>query len=81
MAGVIPWWERESGEELDLVDPVFNSILTGSFPIMSPSAHRGRTPRLPKLTPDYRTHGSRCSHAMWQLASVVTSSHALSCNG
>lgn len=41
MAGVIPWWEREAGEELDLADPVFNSILTGSFPIMSPGAQRG----------------------------------------
>uniref|UniRef100_A0A673VZZ4 G patch domain containing 2 n=1 Tax=Salmo trutta TaxID=8032 RepID=A0A673VZZ4_SALTR len=42
VAGVIPWWEREAGEELDLADPVFNSILTGSFPIMSPGAQRGR---------------------------------------
>uniref|UniRef100_A0A673W0N0 G patch domain containing 2 n=1 Tax=Salmo trutta TaxID=8032 RepID=A0A673W0N0_SALTR len=42
VAGVIPWWEREAGEELDLADPVFNSILTGSFPIMSPGAQRGK---------------------------------------
>ncbi|XP_067098314.1 G patch domain-containing protein 2 isoform X1 [Osmerus mordax] len=49
VAGVVPWWERESGEELDLVDPVFNSILTGSFPIMSPSAQRGFQARLSRL--------------------------------
>uniref|UniRef100_A0A3Q3WQ86 G-patch domain-containing protein n=1 Tax=Mola mola TaxID=94237 RepID=A0A3Q3WQ86_MOLML len=43
IAGVVPWWERETGaEELDLADPVFNSILTGSFPLMSPGAQRGR---------------------------------------
>uniref|UniRef100_A0A3Q4HU53 G patch domain containing 2 n=1 Tax=Neolamprologus brichardi TaxID=32507 RepID=A0A3Q4HU53_NEOBR len=41
IAGVVPWWERETGsEELDLADPVFNSILTGSFPLMSPGAQR-----------------------------------------
>lgn len=40
---MVPWWERETGsEELDLADPVFNSILTGSFPLMSPGAQRGR---------------------------------------
>lgn len=43
IAGVVPWWERETAsEELDLADPVFNSILTGSFPLMSPGAQRGR---------------------------------------
>ncbi len=43
IAGVVPWWERETGsEELDLADPVFNSILTGSFPLMSPGAQRGK---------------------------------------
>lgn len=43
IAGVVPWWERETAsEELDLVDPVFNSILTGSFPLMSPGAQRGK---------------------------------------
>lgn len=40
IAGVIPWWDRESNE-LDLNDPVFNSILTGAFPIMSQGAQRG----------------------------------------
>lgn len=45
IAGVVPWWERETGsEELDLADPVFNSILTGSFPLMSPGAQRGKLP-------------------------------------
>ncbi|XP_034755497.1 G patch domain-containing protein 2 isoform X4 [Etheostoma cragini] len=46
IAGVVPWWERDTGsEELDLVDPVFNSIMTGSFPLMSPGAQRGRVER------------------------------------
>lgn len=40
---MVPWWERETGtEELDLADPVFNSILTGSFPLMSPAAQKGQ---------------------------------------
>lgn len=40
---MVPWWERETAsEELDLADPVFNSILTGSFPLMSPGAQRGK---------------------------------------
>lgn len=42
IAGVVPWWERESAsQELEMVDPVFNSILTGSFPLMSHAAQRG----------------------------------------
>ncbi|KAG7508984.1 G patch domain-containing protein 2 isoform X1 [Solea senegalensis] len=50
IAGVIPWWERETGsEELDLADPVFNSILTGSFPLMSPGQQRGFHARLSRL--------------------------------
>ncbi|KAM3602666.1 uncharacterized protein V6R79_008507 [Siganus canaliculatus] len=50
IAGVVPWWERETGsEELDLADPVFNSILTGSFPLMSPGAQRGFHARLSRL--------------------------------
>lgn len=40
IAGVVPWWERDSNE-LDLNDPVFNSILTGAFPLMSQGAQRG----------------------------------------
>ncbi|XP_034018081.1 G patch domain-containing protein 2 isoform X2 [Thalassophryne amazonica] len=50
IAGVVPWWEREAvSEELELVDPVFNSILTGSFPLMSPAAQRGFQARLNRL--------------------------------
>ncbi|KAM6914936.1 LOW QUALITY PROTEIN: G patch domain-containing protein 2-like [Xenentodon cancila] len=50
IAGVVPWWERETAsEELDLADPVFNSILTGSFPLLSPSAQRGFQARLNRL--------------------------------
>ncbi|KAI3363767.1 hypothetical protein L3Q82_001381 [Scortum barcoo] len=50
IAGVVPWWERDTGsEELDLADPVFNSILTGSFPLMSPGAQRGFQARLSRL--------------------------------
>ncbi|XP_051500353.1 G patch domain-containing protein 2 isoform X1 [Myxocyprinus asiaticus] len=45
IAGVVPWWERDSNE-LDLNDPVFNSILTGAFPIMSQGAQRGFQARL-----------------------------------
>ncbi|KAF3702759.1 G patch domain-containing protein 2 [Channa argus] len=54
IAGVVPWWERETApEELDLADPVFNSILTGSFPLMSPGAQRG------KLQSHHRLHGNQ----------------------
>ncbi|XP_033846664.1 G patch domain-containing protein 2 isoform X2 [Periophthalmus magnuspinnatus] len=50
VAGVVPWWERETpSEELDLVDPVFNSILTGAFPLMSPGNQRGLQARLSRL--------------------------------
>ncbi|XP_012691089.1 G patch domain-containing protein 2 isoform X3 [Clupea harengus] len=48
VAGVVPWWERDSAE-LDLNDPVFNSILTGSFPLMSKDAQRGFQARLNRL--------------------------------
>ncbi|KAM9355459.1 G patch domain-containing protein 2 isoform 2-T2 [Pholidichthys leucotaenia] len=55
IAGVVPWWERETGsEELDLGDPVFNSILTGSFPLMSPGAQRGFQARLSCLQGNQR---------------------------
>lgn len=40
IAGVVPWWERDSNE-LDLNDPMFNSILTGAFPLMSQGTQRG----------------------------------------
>ncbi|XP_069464680.1 G patch domain-containing protein 2 isoform X2 [Ambystoma mexicanum] len=43
IAGVIPWWDQEDPIELEkeLPDPVFESILSGSFPLMSHSAQRG----------------------------------------
>ncbi|XP_069089985.1 G patch domain-containing protein 2 isoform X2 [Pleurodeles waltl] len=42
IAGVIPWWDQEDPTELEkeLPDPVFESILSGSFPLMSHSAQR-----------------------------------------
>ncbi|XP_051954339.1 G patch domain-containing protein 2-like isoform X2 [Xyrauchen texanus] len=45
VAGMVPWWERDSNE-LDLTDPVFSSILTGAFPLMSQGAQRGFQARL-----------------------------------
>ncbi|XP_032910913.1 G patch domain-containing protein 2 [Catharus ustulatus] len=50
ITGVIPWWEQEDSTELEreLPDPVFESILTGTFPLMSRSGRRG--------------FQSRCSH-------------------
>ncbi|NXW51774.1 GPTC2 protein, partial [Nyctiprogne leucopyga] len=43
ITGVIPWWEQEDYTELEreLPDPVFESILTGTFPLMSRSGRRG----------------------------------------
>ncbi|KAK1171424.1 G patch domain-containing protein 2-like isoform X1 [Acipenser oxyrinchus oxyrinchus] len=51
IAGVIPWWEKEDSSELEkeLSDPVFKTILTGSFPLMSESAQRGFQARLGRL--------------------------------
>ncbi|CAI9619917.1 unnamed protein product [Staurois parvus] len=50
ITGVIPWWEQDSTElDRELPDPVFESILTGSFPLMSPSAQRGFQARLSHL--------------------------------
>ncbi|XP_075451710.1 G patch domain-containing protein 2 isoform X5 [Ascaphus truei] len=51
MTGVIPWWEQEDSSEIhkELPDPVFQSILTGSFPLMSHSAQRGFQARLSHL--------------------------------
>ncbi|XP_012977746.1 G patch domain-containing protein 2 isoform X5 [Mesocricetus auratus] len=48
IAGVVPWWEKEDPAELDkdLPDPVFESILTGSFPLMSHPGRRGFQARL-----------------------------------
>ncbi|KAG8443761.1 hypothetical protein GDO86_009080 [Hymenochirus boettgeri] len=51
ITGVIPWWEQGDSTELEkeLPDPVFESILTGSFPLMSHSAQRGFQARLNHL--------------------------------
>ncbi|KAM8947800.1 G patch domain-containing protein 2 isoform 2-T2 [Pelodytes ibericus] len=51
ITGVIPWWDQEDSAELEreLPDPVFESILTGSFPLMSHSAQRGFQARLSHL--------------------------------
>ncbi|KAM4040526.1 G patch domain-containing protein 2 [Anomaloglossus baeobatrachus] len=51
ITGVIPWWEQEGSAELEreLPDPVFESILTGSFPLMSQTTQRGFQARLSHL--------------------------------
>ncbi|XP_060034431.1 G patch domain-containing protein 2 isoform X2 [Erinaceus europaeus] len=51
ITGVIPWWEKEDPRDLDknLPDPVFESILTGSFPLMSHPGRRGFQARLSRL--------------------------------
>ncbi|KAJ3607279.1 hypothetical protein NHX12_026790 [Muraenolepis orangiensis] len=51
VAGVVPWWEREEAEQgdLEMVDPVFNSILMGSFPLMSAGSQRGFHARLGRM--------------------------------
>ncbi|XP_058286632.1 G patch domain-containing protein 2 isoform X5 [Hylobates moloch] len=51
ITGVVPWWEKEDPTELDknLPDPVFESILTGSFPLMSHPSRRGFQARLSRL--------------------------------
>ncbi|XP_018590831.1 G patch domain-containing protein 2 [Scleropages formosus] len=50
IAGVIPWWEKDSSDlEKELSDPVFNSILSGSFPLMSEKAQRAFQARLSRL--------------------------------
>ncbi|XP_035385173.1 G patch domain-containing protein 2 isoform X2 [Electrophorus electricus] len=57
IAGVVPWWERESAE-LDLNDPVFNSILTGAFPLMSQGAQRGFQARLARQASLQQSQGA-----------------------
>ncbi|XP_036091334.1 G patch domain-containing protein 2 isoform X2 [Rousettus aegyptiacus] len=51
ITGIVPWWEKEDPAELDknLPDPVFESILTGSFPLMSHPGRRGFQARLSRL--------------------------------
>ncbi|XP_078413206.1 G patch domain-containing protein 2 isoform X2 [Cetorhinus maximus] len=52
IAGIIPWWEQDDALELEseLPDPVFESILTGTFPLMSQTAQRGFQARLTRLS-------------------------------
>uniref|UniRef100_UPI00358F6A32 G patch domain-containing protein 2-like isoform X2 n=1 Tax=Myxine glutinosa TaxID=7769 RepID=UPI00358F6A32 len=52
LPGVGRWWEREQAEEKD---PVFESILAGSFPLMSRSSQRGFQARLAR----WQTTGPR----------------------
>ncbi|XP_015712743.1 G patch domain-containing protein 2 isoform X3 [Coturnix japonica] len=51
ITGVIPWWDQEDSRELEreLPDPVFESILTGTFPLMSHSGRRGFQSRFSHL--------------------------------
>ncbi|KAM8819446.1 G patch domain-containing protein 2 isoform 1-T1 [Rhynchonycteris naso] len=51
ITGVVPWWEKEDPTKLDhnVPDPVFESILTGSFPLMSHPGRRGFQARLSRL--------------------------------
>ncbi|XP_051867393.1 G patch domain-containing protein 2 isoform X2 [Pristis pectinata] len=52
IAGIIPWWEHEDVLDLEreLPDPVFEGILTGTFPLMSQTAQRGFQARLSQLS-------------------------------
>ncbi|KAK2544638.1 G patch domain-containing protein 2 isoform X1 [Columba livia] len=51
ITGVVPWCEQEDSTELEreLPDPVFESILTGAFPLMSRSGRRGFQSRFSHL--------------------------------
>nr|XP_048699150.1 G patch domain-containing protein 2 isoform X3 [Caretta caretta] len=50
ITGVGHWWEQDSTElEKELPDPVFESILTGAFPLMSHSGKRGFQSRFSHL--------------------------------
>ncbi|KAG6929157.1 G-patch domain containing 2, partial [Chelydra serpentina] len=50
ITGVGHWWEQDSTElEKELPDPVFESILTGAFPLMSHSGRRGFQSRFSHL--------------------------------
>ncbi|XP_069787372.1 G patch domain-containing protein 2 isoform X2 [Narcine bancroftii] len=52
IAGIMPWWENEDVLDLEreLPDPVFEGILTGTFPLMSRAAQRGFQARLSQLS-------------------------------
>ncbi|XP_064197146.1 G patch domain-containing protein 2 isoform X6 [Anguilla rostrata] len=73
IAGVIPWWEKEDSSDLEreLSDPVFNRILTGSFPIMSQKAQGVFQARLNCL------HGVPSSTAVLQQTQAKTAINTL----
>ncbi|XP_059368123.1 G patch domain-containing protein 2-like isoform X2 [Carassius carassius] len=76
VAGVVPWWEKDSNQ-LDLNDPMFNSILSGAFPLMSQGAPRGFQARLARqaclqqsqgisqIIPDRLPRISQAPHDSW----------------
>ncbi|KAG7461110.1 hypothetical protein MATL_G00206510 [Megalops atlanticus] len=76
IAGVIPWWEKEDSSDLEreLSDPVFNSILTGSFPLMSQKAQGAFQARLNRL------HGVPSSPTALQQTPGKSSSPGPGCN-
>ncbi|XP_066552644.1 G patch domain-containing protein 2 isoform X2 [Amia ocellicauda] len=78
IAGVVPWWEKEDSSDLEkeLSDPVFSSILSGSFPLMSEDARGGFQARLNRL------HGmpSSISKAAAQQSSGRISTPGPGCN-
>ena len=48
--GIIPWWEKEKLTDFEeKKDPVFESILTGSFEHLSTASQRNLKTRLTKL--------------------------------
>ncbi|MBN3285390.1 GPTC2 protein, partial [Polyodon spathula] len=80
IAGVIPWWEKEDSSELEkeLSDPVFKSILTGSFPLMSESSQRGQEVDIPdwfQRGQGSRTYGSFRGFARGRGRPSTSSSH------
>ncbi|XP_072365356.1 G patch domain-containing protein 2-like isoform X2 [Scyliorhinus torazame] len=59
--GIIPWWEQDGAleQESELPDPVFESILTGTFPLMSQTAQRGFQATLTRLSGMANRNGRR----------------------
>ncbi len=87
IAGVVPWWERDSNE-LDLNDPMFNSILTGAFPLMSQGAQRGECSDTQPSALEYSSHVcpsedravqaiTESSNVWYKCASLVLRSEAM----
>ncbi|XP_072906910.1 G patch domain-containing protein 2 isoform X2 [Hemitrygon akajei] len=66
IAGVIPWWEHEDVLDLEkeVPDPVFKSILTGTFPLMSQTAQRGFQTRLSQLSGMGKRNGRKESRKL-----------------